>query len=203
MITKWKDEEREIVRLNYGTIGSSGCAKLMPGQSRDLIVSLACTLKVQKPLPPQGRERFESKFRVTPGCWIWLKGLNKGYGQYWDGKKNRRANRFSYELYVGPVPDHLSVCHRCDNPICVNPDHLWLGTNDANTLDRVLKGRNARVLGSAQSTAKLTDEQALEIRRASGMHKEIAARYGISTSNVSYIKSLKTWAHLKDEETES
>jgi hypothetical protein len=96
------------------------------------------------------------------------------------------AHRFSYELVHGLIPDGLHVLHRCDNPPCVNPTHLFLGTNADNVRDRDTKGRGAR--GTAHWNCRLTDEEVAEIRNASGLQWEIAERFGISHQAVSNIK---------------
>lgn len=91
------------------------------------------------------RERFEAKFYVTPGCWIWTKGrYHDGYGQFAVSAHERsvRAHRVSYELYVGPIPEDLHVLHRCDVRACVNPEHLFLGTRVDNMQDMIQKGRH-------------------------------------------------------------
>ena len=88
--------------------------------------------------------RFEEKFIPEPntGCWIWMVGANKqGYGLFWADGRPTRAHRFAYAKYVGPIPDGLHVLHRCDVPSCVNPAHLFLGTNADNVADREIKGR--------------------------------------------------------------
>ena len=88
-------------------------------------------------------KRFEKKFTKTQGCWNWeASGHPKGYGQFWVNGKYERANRAAYRLYKGEIPEGLIVCHSCDNPKCVNPRHLWVGTNSDNQRDRVRKGRH-------------------------------------------------------------
>lgn len=89
--------------------------------------------------------RFEAKVLKTEGCWLWQGGLfPKGYGSFWLDGKNRTAHRVAYELYVGKVPSDLIVCHRCDVRSCVNPHHLFLGTDQDNADDRERKGRTYR-----------------------------------------------------------
>lgn len=99
--------------------------------------------------------QLESRFmqKVEPvtetGCWIWMAGTNGdsrkfSYGQMYDGNKTRAAHRLSYELFVGPIPAGLFVCHRCDVPLCVNPAHLFVGTQSDNMLDASRKGRTTK-----------------------------------------------------------
>lgn len=90
-------------------------------------------------------ERFLQKVNKTATCWLWT-GATCGlvpYGQFWvnSKKKNMRAHRFSYAHFVGPIPEGLAVCHRCDVPLCVNPEHLFAGTLSENMKDSVSKGR--------------------------------------------------------------
>ncbi len=85
---------------------------------------------------------FCAKIEVTESCWIWRGALfASGYGKVSCGEKKRRAHRVAHELFIGPLPDDLHVLHRCDNPPCVNPTHLFLGTHIDNMRDMEAKGR--------------------------------------------------------------
>lgn len=89
--------------------------------------------------------RFMSHVIKTDGCWEWIGCKSGGYGRIWVKKENRQvkslAHRISWEMFRGPISNNLFVCHTCDNPPCVNPDHLWLGTKSDNTIDMWKKGR--------------------------------------------------------------
>lgn len=86
-------------------------------------------------------QRFWSKVDKTGQCWIWTAAKNKGYGIFSIGKKNKFAHRVSYELFYKSSIDGILICHKCDNPSCVNPQHLFLGTHHDNTMDAMAKGR--------------------------------------------------------------
>jgi hypothetical protein len=130
------------------------------------------------------------------GCWNWTRCKHpKGYGQIGTSKDGvhitLKAHRFFYEHYKGSVPAHLCVCHVCDNPSCVNPDHLWLGTNKDNSQDMVKKGRNPNTAGTNNPNAKLTPAQVREIResyiRGVTKQQDLADKYDIPQTQVSRI----------------
>ena len=118
------------------------------------------------------------------------------------------AHRLAWEFYRGPIPDGMWVLHRCDNPSCVNPEHLWLGTPKDNALDRQVKGRQNRRPGDLRRVvprgvgmgraAKLTELQVLEIRALAAVlpQAEIARRYGVTPQHIGYIISRKNWTHI-------
>lgn len=150
-------------------------------------------------------ERFWANVQKGgPGeCWLWTGLLtDKGYGRVFSNGRYLGAHRFSYRLHEGPVPKGLFVCHRCDNPRCVNPDHLWLGTNADNMADMAEKGRanhEPRMLGESHTRAKLTEKKVREIRRLrrEGLTLEaIAKQYGVCFQTVSLVVNRKSWAHV-------
>lgn len=147
--------------------------------------------------------RFWSKVAKSDGCWLWT-GLRHDRGDYGlihishPRKHKYRAHRFSYELANGPIPEGLCVCHRCDNPPCVRPDHLFLGTNAENHADSAAKGRAYRPRGELCGKAKLTAPQVREMRSLQGRlsHGEIARRFGVHRATVRGILYGLRWKHL-------
>lgn len=89
-------------------------------------------------------EAFWAKVAKGDGCWEWQGATtNGGYGSFTENRRGVRAHRYSYRLHYGPFDERLLVCHSCDNPKCVRPDHLWLGTSAQNERDKILKGRHS------------------------------------------------------------
>lgn len=139
------------------------------------------------------------------GCWLWGGPVNDdGYGLFRYSVfpfKLKTAHRASYWMYNGEF-DHskLNVLHVCDNPCCVNPDHLFLGTHKDNMKDKALKNRHGRKapIGEYAHSAKITEAQVIEIRSLCGFKKqsEIAKMYNITQSNVSAIINRKNWKHI-------
>jgi hypothetical protein len=144
-------------------------------------------------------ERFWAKVdkRGPDECWPWMASMSFGYGQINEGGdgKPRRAHRVSWELHNGPAPDHLHVCHRCDNRKCVNPAHLFLGTDKDNLSDMARKGRSQR--GERHYLAKLNADRVRAIRAMRGSHQKIANHFGISRRHVGDIRNRVCWAHVE------
>jgi hypothetical protein len=148
-------------------------------------------------------ERLISRTKVndTTGCWDWQGARDGGgYGMIlMDGRKTRRTHRVSFELHNEPIPVGMCVCHRCDNRLCVNPEHLFIGTQIDNVADRDAKGRQARNAGEAHGCAKLTEGDILAIRSATGgchLTTELAEQFGVTGVHIRNIRSGKSWAHL-------
>jgi hypothetical protein len=138
------------------------------------------------------------------GCWLWTRALDAhGYGSVWDPgtRKVVYAHRAAYEAANGPLAAGLCVCHRCDNPPCVKPAHLFSGTRGDNIRDMDRKGRrvNAPHIGEAHHKAVLTEEQVRTLRRErdAGMTlPQLRDKYGISKSAVCAIAQRRVWKHV-------
>lgn len=145
---------------------------------------------------------FWKKVDQSGDCWIWTGGKNeKGYGHFNVRRKYCAAHRFSWILNKGAIPEGLHVLHDCpggDNPSCVNPDHLWLGTNLDNVLDKEEKGRGNQPAGERNCKAKLSESQVLEIRRLSESvsRKSLAETYGVTTATICGIILRQIWKHI-------
>jgi hypothetical protein len=148
-------------------------------------------------------QRFWEQVPLGPGCrpWQGRRGA-EGYGNVTRLGKTLKAHRAAWELTYGPIPEGMVVCHRCDNPPCCEPTHLFLGTRADNNDDREQKGRGVHPKGSAHPNAKLTEEAVLAIRRewASIPRRSldtIAASYGVSRSTIHFVVSGGTWKHAR------
>lgn len=150
------------------------------------------------------KERFLSHVQISENlndCWVWKGSDNgRGYGKFEINKRHCRAHRVSFELFVGPIPENLCVCHSCDNPGCVNPSHLFLGTRQENMDDKVRKNRQSRIRGEKQGLHKLTEELVYQIREMleqGHSQRKIAKMFGVSQGAIFFIKSGKNWGWLK------
>lgn len=153
-------------------------------------------------IPQRAISYFWDKVSKTDTCWLWIASVNHaGYGMFGWKKDNRTvhisAHRCSWILHNGPIHDDLHVLHTCDVRNCVNPDHLFLGTNLDNKRDMVEKGRQAK--GERQASAKLTQQQVLEIRslsEAGESYHRIASYFGVSRVQISNIVHRRAWGWL-------
>lgn len=149
--------------------------------------------------PPTIHERFWSRAERGPDCWEW-QGYRRPdrYGLV-GGRTTPKilAHRLAWQLTYGPIPTGLFVCHHCDNPPCVRPDHLFLGTQTDNMRDAAKKGRIYSGIGARRAMAKVTPQQVREIRSLTGLTlKQIGMRYGIKASQVSKIRLGQCWADV-------
>lgn len=151
-------------------------------------------------------EPFWDKIAVSEdhnACWEWQRLRNKqGYGILKTGGGSRRAHRYVWELFNGPIPESMFVCHKCDNPPCCNPSHLFLGTHQDNMQDMMDKGRTGHPAqpGEKHRSAKLNSQQVIRIRDLyeSGKYSysELSDMFGVTSAQIGYIVTRKNWTHL-------
>lgn len=146
------------------------------------------------------RERFFRYVRVKDGCWDWLgyKDAN-GYGRINNRGIPMLASRLSYMLHYGDVTEGRVVCHKCDNPSCVNPEHLFIGTQADNVRDMHDKGRARKrgLSGEAHHGAKITEATVREIRSRSEATALLAPEYGLSRTTIDDIRKRRSWKHVE------
>jgi hypothetical protein len=157
-------------------------------------------------------QRFLSKVNKTPTCWLWTAYLdNDGYGKFWIDGRNINAHRVAYELWKGQIPDGMVMRHACDEPSCVNPEHLLFGTQADNIRDKVERGRQARGdthrsrtcpeltrKGQNHHNSKITDDEVTWIRVLRGFYKnvELAKMYGMTPTSMSKIVLGRSYKHI-------
>ncbi|HEX8653528.1 MAG TPA: HNH endonuclease signature motif containing protein [Pyrinomonadaceae bacterium] len=161
----------------------------------------AATLRVaQRHIGSNFAERFWSKVELSSesnGCWLWRgRVLRSGYGTAWKDGTYQYAHRIAYELKYGEIPEGMCVCHKCDNPPCCRPDHLFIGSQEENMHDMRRKGRNSHPL-------KLTEQAVLEIRRRYADRKlvkvtmqQLGDEYGVYKGYISKIIHRQKWRHI-------
>jgi len=152
--------------------------------------------------PPE--VRFWTYVKKTDTCWNWIGGTTgRGYGHFYDGTKEMLAHRFSYILSHGSIPDGLYICHTCDHPLCVNPNHLFAGTQKDNLKDASMKGRQLRpnpATGENNGNSKLTKENVKKIKSLLNQTgftlTEIGDTFGVGHSTISAIKKGIIWGYV-------
>lgn len=154
--------------------------------------------------------RFQHNIEKSDACWVWTQGCcPQGYGRFWYQGFTWFAHRVAYFLHHNSDPNQFLVCHTCDNPRCVNPDHLFLGTHLDNNRDRDNKGHTYRGAqhhlalmdknGEKNGRAKLTAEQVLEIRALRDKGEKwlrLAKRFGVNRRTIKNIVARKLWKHI-------
>lgn len=151
-------------------------------------------------------ERFESKYTPEPnsGCWLWTAKLKQnkrgtGYGVIHGGRPNGRwlyAHRVSWEIYRGGIPPDADVLHKCDNSLCVNPDHLYLGDQAQNNKDRDERGRHVPLRGALNGNAKLTWEDVATIRESKLSSLRLAQFIRIDPSTIRKVRRGELWKEV-------
>jgi hypothetical protein len=187
-----------------------GEERVMPGQTTPCVIcgkptrrsratcSPACRVKRRNSLEVVAL-RFWRRVEKSEACWRWTGPVrgNNGYGAFHYLGRPISAHQFSWALHCGPVPAGLCVLHRCDNPVCVNPAHLFLGTHADNMADRDAKGRLAH--GERVGCSKLTDALVREMRRlrADGATEtELALRFNVARSTAHRVVTGELWPHV-------
>ena len=158
-----------------------------------------CNLKCfGKTLLVDPARAFQTSYKIVEsGCWEWTGSRSvQGYGRIGKASGTIKAHRLSYELHHGPIGEGLFVCHKCDNPPCVNPAHLFAGTARENIQDMDRKGRRVTVRGEDRGHTKLTAKSAKEIFLDPRVYTEIAADYGVTREAIGSIKQGETWTHV-------
>jgi hypothetical protein len=123
------------------------------------------------------------------GCWLWDGHLNaNGYAKFGYKRTNGLAHRASYDMFIGPIPEGLWVLHKCDVPCCVNPEHLFLGTQQDNMDDMHAKKRERHPVGIEHGRTKLTEADVRAIRADSRSSRQLAKLYGVDKTNILAIK---------------
>ncbi len=135
-------------------------------------------------------------------CWIWKRSFKKfGYGNAWWKGKHHSAHRLVYEYYNGEIPFSMNVCHKCDNPKCVNPNHLFLGSYLENNRDRKTKGRNSNTNGEKNPFSKLNDNQVIDIKKRLKDGESVrllADKFKVNYHTIHKIKIGINWKHIGD-----
>ncbi len=146
------------------------------------------------------KQRLANRYIIDPAtnCWNWNSIGSNGYGQLTFENKHHQAHRASYLAFVGVIPKGMFVLHRCDVPSCINPNHLFLGTQSDNIKDMYSKGRFKRkqFRGETSPAAKLKEIDVVAIRKSDLNTKTLSELFGVTTRSISQIRARETWKHI-------
>ena len=201
-LMKWIKEEIDILIKSYKQITMINLQILLPNRTSEAIRRKSSYLNLSSPQKKgTPEERFWEKIdkKSDNGCWNWTGTCNTNhYGEFSIRGKRVRIHRFSWEIHFGKIPNGLFVCHTCDNPKCANPEHLFLGTYQDNSDDKVKKNR--QIVGENHCLHKLIESQVKEIRRlcceGKLSQRKIAKVFNVSHSLIGYIHKNKRWKHV-------
>lgn len=183
----------------YECICDCGKTKIVAGGNliRGHVTSCGCLRSInRKNYDADMKNKLLAKIKYINDCWEWQGSLHRqGYGHFPYKRKILLAHRVSWNLFNGYIPENIKVCHKCDNPKCINPEHLFLGSQKENVDDMFQKKRKDHQ-GEKHPRAKLTKEKVLEIRQMieKGISQEIICKkYNITNGHVGSIKHRRTW----------
>jgi hypothetical protein len=149
-----------------------------------------------KPSTPCRPKALDFDVNPSTNCWevVSHKPSSKGYTRLYIGGEMVQTHRFVYESFYGEIPEGLFICHTCDNRVCINPEHLFLGTLQDNVSDMVAKDRQAK--GSNIANSKYSEDQIKDIKYGAAPVKELMNKYGMSKANICKIRQGKLWVHI-------
>lgn len=178
------------------------CPKCGNSKCKVVASCRSCWIKSRERDP---KERFFEKIEKTKSCWFWRGTINNvwGYGQFFVNGVYIRAHRYSYEIHKGEIPPGLYICHSCDNTNCVNPDHLWAGTQKENIRDCMRKARKQAapvMVGENNPIAKLCNNDVRLIRKMylTGKYSQttLSHKFKVSQAVISSVIRRNRWAHV-------
>ncbi len=163
---------------------------ILPTTEGDMVARMPASKRLRL------RAKIVSKLEFKDECWEWCAARDEdGYGKIKIAGKNRRTHRISYQLHVGQIAPGSQVLHKCDNPPCVNPDHLFVGSNDDNMADKSIKMRVVR--GDMSPHAKLSAVTVSEMRQEYALgtvrQVDLAKKHGVDQTTISLALCMKTW----------
>jgi hypothetical protein len=154
------------------------------------------------PKPRSPTERFWDHVRKTEGCWFWTAAKAGGYGQFSLRHALRiQSHRYAWLLEYGPIPEGVLVLHKCDEPLCVRPEHLFLGSHSDNSRDAFTKGRrtqpnHGQLIGERNGRAKLTADQVRAVHASKNSGRKLARELGVTAGAIHHIRQGRSWRHL-------